>query len=581
MASKSADVLYARVIFFIFTTLVVSSFIGYRLAILTIKKHDEFVLTARRQYVQSNALLSGRGMIYSTDARNGENTILSQNRNTHYVYANTRELVSTPKDIEILAKILGLDEQILSQDLKEESSYVILIRDITDEQKQLVNDLRIEGIYVASEIQRYYPYGNMAAHTLGFVGFDGYNRVGQYGIESSYDEVLNGSYTTQRALGNKTYSSIARLFGVEKQTNLGEKASQGYRDGDDIFLTLDSTIQQYIEVVLNELKDKWSAKSGTIIVQEPDTGALLAIASYPKYNPNSYSEYNLDLFINPATQQIYEPGSTFKTITMASAIDSGSVTPETTYEDRGSREIDGYTVSNFDKVARGKQTMWDVLQKSLNMGIIFVQERMGDDKFLNYVESFGFGQTTGIDLRGEVIGNISNLYDKRKVNYATASFGQGIAVTSLQMVNAYSAIANGGKLMRPFIVDKIVHTDGIVTETEPEIIDSPITDFSASRIKSMLASVVSEKYTYARVNGYDIAAKTGTAQIPNPKGGYIEDQVIHNIVGFAPAFSPRFVVLIKLERPIGAKYAQTTLTPVFAEINRFLLNYFNIPPQAN
>ncbi|MBI4160799.1 MAG: hypothetical protein HY506_02730, partial [Candidatus Yanofskybacteria bacterium] len=272
----------------------------------------------------------------------------------------------------------------------------------------------------------------------------------------------------------------------------------------------------------------------------------------------------------------------FKPITMAAAIDTGAVSPDTSYNDTGQVQIGGYTLKNFDDKSHGIQNMREVLQKSLNTGVVFAQERAGDDEFLNYVVSFGFGQKSGIDLPGEVSGNISNLFSGRRINFATASFGQGVAVTPIQLINAYSAIANGGKLMKPYVVEKIVGADGRTVQIKPEIIGSSISDKTSVKMKSMLVDVVDKGFDKARIGGYDVAGKTGTAQIPDEKGGYLSgDQFIHNFVGFAPAYSPKFTILIKMDKPKGIKFAADSLSPVFGNIARYLIRYFNIPPTRN
>jgi cell division protein FtsI (penicillin-binding protein 3)/stage V sporulation protein D (sporulation-specific penicillin-binding protein) len=265
---------------------------------------------------------------------------------------------------------------------------------------------------------------------------------------------------------------------------------------------------------------------------------------------------------------------------MAAAIDSGAVTPDTTYNDTGAVQVGSYTIRNFNEKANGIQTMRQVLQHSLNTGAIFAQEKTGNDDFLNYVVGFGFGQKTGIDLGGEVSGNISNLYSGRKINFLTASFGQGVAVTPLQLINGYSALANGGRLMKPYVVKEIIRTDSTKIETRQSVLGAPIKEQTAVQLKSMLVDVVDKGFDKARIAGYDVAGKTGTAQIPDSVGGgYLaDDQFIHNFVGFAPAYSPRFTILIKMDRPKGIKFAADSLSPVFGDIARYLIRYFNIPP---
>jgi cell division protein FtsI/penicillin-binding protein 2 len=223
--------------------------------------------------------------------------------------------------------------------------------------------------------------------------------------------------------------------------------------------------------------------------------------------------------------------------------------------------------------------MSEVLQKSLNTGVIFAQNKTGSDQFLNHVVAFGFGQKTGVDLGGEISGNISNLYSGREINLATAAFGQGVAVTPLQLINAYSAIANGGKLMKPQLAESIIRPDGATEQIKPEIIGAPISEETARQMQKMLVDVVDKGFDKARIKGYDIAGKTGTAQIPGGDGGYLtDDQFIHNFVGFAPAYSARFAVLIKIDKPQGIKFAADSLSPVFGDISRYLIRHFNVPP---
>lgn len=389
------------------------------------------------------------------------------------------------------------------------------------------------------EDRRYYPEGSFLGQVLGFLGFDENRRVGQYGLEAYYDETI--------------------------------------RKENDLILTIDKNIQSFAEKELDYLLDKWQPVSGTIIVQDPQTGAILAMAGSPSFDPNSYGRYPLRNFVNKAVQEAFEPGSSFKPITMSGALDKKKVTPETTYFDTGEVEIAGYKIKNFNEKSFGTQTMNQVLEKSLNTGAMFAENQLGDDNFLNHVINFGFGQVTGIDLAGEAAGDISNLYSKRKINFLTASFGQGITVTPIQLINAYSAIANGGKLMRPYAVKEIVKPSGETKEIQPEVIGTPLSEKTAAQMKAMLVGVVEKGFDKAKVPGYEVAAKTGTAQIASPKGGYSEE-FIHDMVGFAPAFSPRFVILIKMDKPRGIKFAADSLSPSLGNITRFLLNYFQIPP---
>lgn len=555
----------------------------FRLFNLTFVKHAAIVKSAKSQYENPSALLAGRGDVYFSDLSRGTRSIAATNHSAFYLYANNKSITSASGTAVAIAPILKRDVSLLEAQLSQkEKTYLVLAKNLTTQQADQIKSLKIAGLNVARQVDRFYAQGSSAAHILGFVGFDGDHQVGQYGVEAYYNSTLSGEKRTQNLFGNKTYSHVLGFFNFlhgrsDKGTDVAEKSAN--QEGSDIVLTIDRNVQSLIEVKLNTLLKKWSAEKGSIIVENPDTGEILAMASSPSFDPNNYSDYELKSFLNPDVQEVFEPGSSFKPVTMSAAIDTGAVTPETTYNDTGEVVVGSRTIKNFDEKARGIQTMRQVLEHSLNTGAIFAQNRTGDDTFLNYVIAFGFGQKTGVDLNGEVGGNISNLYSGRKINFDTASFGQGIAVTPLQLINAYSAIANNGKLMWPHLVKEIVHPDGTKIEVKPKIIGAPITEKTADQLKSMLVDVVEKGFDKARVSGYDIAGKTGTAQIPDPKGGYLtNDKFIHNFVGFAPAYSPKFVVLIKMDKPKGIKFAADSLSPVFGDIARFLIRYFNIPP---
>lgn len=406
---------------------------------------------------------------------------------------------------------------------------------------------------------RFYPDESLASSVVGFLGFQDKNRIGQYGLEEYYEPWLSGQ------VGLKNFLTKVGL-------------SSGAGPGSSLILTIDKNIQFFTEAKLEELVNKWGATGASAIIQDPKTGAILAMANYPDFNPNQYSKYSLENFINPNIQVQFEPGSSFKAITMAAALDTGAVKPETSYFDPGEVKVGSSTIRNYDLKSNGYQTMVNVLEKSINTGAIFAMRQTGHDKFLEYVEKFRFGNKTDIDLAGEISGDIKNLYTGREINFVTASFGQGIAMTSLQLINAYSAIANGGKLMRPYVVEKIIKPSGESVEIRPEVIAEPITLETSKTLTSMLVSVIENgSIKKARVPGYKIAGKTGTAQEAKMEGGYSEF-FIHNLVGFGPAQDPRFTILLKLDRPKGIETAAVSLADTFGDIARFLINYYGIAP---
>ncbi|MDP3731058.1 MAG: penicillin-binding protein 2 [bacterium] len=483
--------------------------IFYRLFYLTYLQHDALTKIAEGQYQNQQESSSRRGSVFIQDLSSGEKHLVSLQKSFPYTYS------------------------------KKDGQFKIVDKNPPAEELERIRQLNDKEINIGYEDRRYYSEGSFLGQVLGFLGYEGDRRVGQYGLEAYYDEV--------------------------------------FRNEGDLVLTIEKNIQTFAEQELSYLMNKWSPSSGTIIVQDPQTGAILAMAGSPSFDPSNYSRYPLGNFVNKAVQEAFEPGSSFKPITMSGAIDQKKVTPETTYFDTGEVELAGYKIKNFNEKSFGTQTMKEVLEKSLNLGAMFAQKQLGDDNFLNYVINFGFGQQSGIDLAGEAAGDISNLYSRIKINFATASFGQGISVTPIQLINAYSAIANGGKLMRPYVVKEVIGANGEKRETRPEIIGTPISEKTSAQMKAMLVGVVENGFDKASVKGYDVAGKTGTAQVASKTGGYGDD-FIHNIVGFAPAFSPRFVVLIKIEKPQGIRFASDSLSASLGKMTRFLLNYFQIPP---
>jgi cell division protein FtsI/penicillin-binding protein 2 len=356
------------------------------------------------------------------------------------------------------------------------------------------------------------------------------------------------------------------------------------KDGDDITLTVDRNIQYVTCAKLREAVARHKADTGSAIVMNPRTGAIMAICNVPDFDPNDLAGItDVGAFNNRAVFSAYEPGSIFKAITMAAAIDAGKVTPSSTYVDEGSVKIGPFTIQNSDHKAHGLQTMTQVLDESLNTGTIFASRLVGSQQFLKYVEAFGFGSPLGIDLDTESSGNIESLRKKGDIWSATASFGQGITVTPLQMASAYATIANGGKLMKPYVVGSIAHADGTVETVDPEVIRQVITKRAAALVSGMLVSVVEKGHgKKAAVPGYFVAGKTGTAQVPSPDGkGYLKGVNIGSFAGFAPVDNPAFVIVVELDNPKDVEWAESSAGPLFGDIAKYLLQYLQIPPERN
>jgi cell division protein FtsI/penicillin-binding protein 2 len=346
-------------------------------------------------------------------------------------------------------------------------------------------------------------------------------------------------------------------------------------------LTLDRNIEFFVCEKIKAAVERHGADGGSVVVMDPKSGAILAMCSYPDFDPNEYSKTeDINVFNNPATFYQYEPGSIFKAITIAAALDLEKVTPTTTYNDEGFVKVDDRTIKNSDEKAHGVQTMTDVLDESLNTGAVFAVQKIGAESFKKYVEDFGFGETVGIGLDFESSGNISSLSKKGAIWSATGSFGQGISVTPIQVVAAFGAIANGGKLMKPYIIDEIRKSNGEIIKAEQKVIRQVISSRTATLLGGMLASVVEHGHgKRAGVPGYYVAGKTGTAQVAKKDGsGYERDVTIGSFVGFAPVEDPKFVMLVKIDHPRDTIWAEATAAPLFGEIAKFMLNYFKVPP---
>lgn len=562
-----------RINFYFASILAAAAVISYNLFVLTYTKHHSYLRMAETQNQNINNVLA-RGNIYMGEY------LAATNKKFPLAYIVPADI--DEKNEEIISQIssmFDLDKNKIKEAIDSRSgNFRVISRKISSKQVEDIKSLKIKGVGVAYETDRFYPGGQLAANVLGFLGYNNKGKSGQYGVESFYDDELFGrNWSSNKfTVSSRAVNLIAKLFQNDKTEN--NRSNNRLDRPADLILSIDKNIQQFAENKLDFLMDKWKPTAGTIIIQDPETGKILAMADKPTFDPNSYSEYEPKYFLNHGMQEIFEPGSSFKPITMAMGLDLGVISPQTTFTDEGSRMTAGYRIRNFNEKAFGSVTMTQVLEKSINTGAMHVQDLVGNDNFLNYIVNFGFGQKTGIDLPGEINGDISNLYSERKINFLTASFGQGIAVTPIQIMNAYSAIANGGKLMRPYIVEKIIKENGSEETIEPEIVAIPISEKTANKLKAMLVSVVDNGFDKARISGYDIAGKTGTAQIADGKGGYLENEYIHDFIGFAPAFSPKFVILIKIDRPQGITFAADSLSPTFRNLTQFLLNYYGIPP---
>lgn len=559
-----------RIYFLVFLIFSIVAVIIGRVYFLQVSSFGYYQALAENQHSLFRKLIPTRGEIYLKDR--GSLYPVAVNKETKMVYAVPKEIENIAVASDALAVILGLDrDELVRKFSKENDMYEVLKHRLGDGEISEIKKLNLKGVRMEDENFRYYPAGELASHVLGFVGWKDNEFGGRYGSELFFDQELRGE--NGRLFQNKDASG--------RWIATGERDIAYAKNGDSLVLSIDHIVQYETEKMLAAAIAKYQAQRGSIIVLESSTGKIISMASYPTFDPNEYAKVeNMEAFRNLAVSDPYECGSVFKTFTLASAIDAGKITPETTYVDSGAVAEAGYTIKNSDLKANGLETMTQVLEKSLNTGVIFAEKLMGNEAFSSYVKKFGFGESTGTDIFAEVSGNISNLSNyKRNIEFFTASFGQGITVTPLQLVSAYNAIANNGVLLRPQIVDRVMHSDGSISETSVQEVRRVISEQVALETARMLRSVVTNGHgKQANVPGYLVGGKTGTAQVVGPSGGYEDGKNIGSFAGFAPVDNPKFTMLVRLDDPKTVEWAESSAAPTFGELMKFLLEYYHIEP---
>lgn len=556
----------------IVVTIIFSILIIFRFFNIQVIKHKYFLALASDQQTMYEELVPDRGRIYIEDRFTKNLYPLAINKRLNLVYAIPKQVKDTEKVAQELEKILEMPkEEILERISKEDDQYEPIKHRVTDEKVEEINSKELDGIRYQPEDWRFYPDGDFASHVLGFVGYVGDDKRGRYGIEGYYNDLLSGQ---------EGYLSTEK-DPTGKFISIGDEVFSRAQDGDDLVLTLDRYIQFKTEQILQEYVEKFGAENGTVIVMNPHTGEIISMANYPDFDLNKYSEVeDVSVFSNSAIYDLYEPGSAFKPIIMTSALDLGLVSPDTTVKDSGAVEVDEFTIRNFDGQANGDVTMTEILEKSINVGMVQIGQKMGPKNMFKYINKFGFNDLSGIDLDVEIPAEIEDYETWSDADQATITFGQGMVTTPMRLVTATSAIANGGKLIQPHVVKKIIHANGeedvIGTKEAREVISPSV----AATASAMMVSVVENGFgDTAKIEGYKIAGKTGTAQVPNEdKAGYDPNKKIATFIGFGPVADPQFVMLVKFDNPGGDVWGSTTAAPVFKEIASEILRYYQIPP---
>ncbi len=526
---------------------------------------QELADMGQEQYGSVVKLDPTRGEIMTSD-----NFAIAANKLSYLVFANPKEVTNVGQESGQLASLLSEDQASISALLSLDKFWVRLKSQVDQDTKAKIESLKIPGVGFQEEYVRYYPEASTAAKLLGFVGKDenGQNK-GYFGLEGYYDRQLRG----KEGLAVQIHDALGQPILAKMNGAVGQV------DGRNLILHVDRTIQFILDRDLKDGIEKYGAVSGMAVVMDPKTGGILGMSSFPNYDPRDYQDYSDDLYRNPLITDTYEPGSTFKPLVMASAIDAGLVEPDTKCSIcAGPVTIGDYQIHTWNDKYNADESMTDVIIHSDNTGMVFVGRKLGLDRMFNYFDKFGIGYMTGIDLQGEEQASIRPKDQWYPIDLGTATFGQGITVTPIELITAFTAIANGGKRMEPHVVAAIQTPEGDTISIPPKVLDTPISEKSAKLMTEMMVDAVDKgEAKFARLKGYRIAGKTGTAQIP-VAGHYDPTKTIASFVGFAPADDPKFLMLVVIDRPTSSIYGAETAAPIFFQVAQNILTYYNIPP---
>jgi len=542
-----------------------------KLFVVQIIHGEEYTEKADRQYISSTSSIFNRGSIYFTK-KDGKRVSAATLRSGFTVAINPSKLTNPSEVFNALSPLISIESDLFFiKASKKSDPYEEIARRVDEETILRIKKLNLNGVVITKDRWRFYPAKNMGAHLLGFVGYSGNTLAGRYGLERYYDDVL------VRNEENLYVNFFAEVFSNISSSFFNKMEREG-----SLVTSIDLSVQGMLEDTLEVLTEKWNSDATGGIILDPSSGEIYAMASLPTFDPNYFNTVSNPLvFSNPITENVFEMGSIIKPLTMAAGLDAGVITVETEYEDKGYVESDGSRIENYDGKGRGIVPMQEILSQSLNTGAAFIMQKLGKDNFRKYMLALGLGEETGIDLPGEVSGLVENLNSTRDIEYITASFGQGIAMTPIETARALSALGNGGVMITPHIVKKIDYVMGGSRTLAYSDGDRVFKEETSEDITRMLVKVVDEALLRGKVKlpNYSIAAKTGTAQIARPDtGGYYKNRFLHSFFGYFPAYEPKFLVFLYTINPKGVRYASQTLTYPFMDITKFLLNYYEIPP---
>ena len=571
--SSDPHIKRSRLIVVLFFIGLFSACIIGKLFLLQIVHGDEFTQRADRQYAPSSTELFDRGTIYAT-AKDGTRVELATVTSGFKLAIVPAQIKDKEAAYTALAPFISIDHDTFIQRASKDSDpYEEIATHLSKETADAITALNIPGTNIYQDSWRTYPGGVLASKVVGFIGYKGDLLTGRYGLEKYYNSLLI-----------KSQDNVYTNFFAEVFSNLKDSFSNPTDQG-DIVTTIEPSVQAHLEQQLGAMMDKYSPDEAGGIIMDPHTGASLAMGALPDFDPNNYGKATSTAdYEDPLVEHVYELGSIVKGLTMAAGIDTGVITPNTTYDDKGFVMLNGKKINNFDFIGRGVITMQEVLNESLNTGAVFVMQKLGHDTFRKYFYGFGLNSKTGIDLPNEAQSIVTNLESPRDVEYGTASFGQGIALTPIDAIRAFSALANAGVPVSPHVVTSIIYQDNIEKPVVPlPSLPAVIKPETALTVSQMLVTAFETgpvgKATHEQDKYWNIAGKTGTAQIAMPNGGgYYPDKYLHSMVGYFPAYNPKFIVLLYMYNPHGAQYASSSVANNFENIAHFLLTYYQIPP---
>lgn len=568
---RSKFVLRARILSGIF--ILIAVLLTARLYFVQIVLGEGYREDASAQYaVKTGSQITDRGDIFFT--KQDGTPVAGAVMQAGWRVAIAPKDITDPKQIldALSAEATVDEERFFASAAKTADPYEEVAFRLSDESADAIRAKKLPGVLLVRDQWRYYPAGELAGHVLGFVGFQGDKKVGVYGLERFWETTLS------RISSGLYVNPFAEIFTNLEAAFAADPASQ---EG-SIVTTIEPLVETRLEETLGGVMETYSPKFAGGIIMDPKTGAILAMGARPAFDPNTYNTVSDPaVFTNLLVEGIYEMGSIMKPLTMAAGVDSGAVTPATTYVDKGCIEKSGKTICNYDKKARNRVSMQEVLNQSLNLGVSFVVDEIGHENFGKYVHAYGLGEETGVELPNEAVGNIRAIEEGYDVDYASAGFGQGIAVSPIAMTRALAALANEGVLPSPHIVSDVRLESGISRSVVPKGGVRVLKPESAQTVTDMLVEVFDDALLggVLKQEHYSIAAKTGTAQIAIPRGeGYYSDRYLHSFFGYFPAHDPEFIVFLFAIEPKGVEFASASLARPFLDITKFLINYYEVPP---